>query len=240
MIHLLRAIVLLLVSAAVAAAMLAVLSAMPPMAHAPTVPRAQASAAPADVPRPEVPAAVRFMRAFVARANPSLLVEDPTCALLLPGAIYRQARGRELEWQRLLTLAWQESDFDCHAKNRVDRGGAYGPFQLRRLWSPVIGDPRPQYFDPELAVERVAEVIRYYEETGRYQHLIGRGFRNPLLCLYNTGETKRVNMRYCRRVGAKLGQVQQEWRDFLAAEGPPAAQAPGREGTAGAGRMPAR
>ena len=162
------------------------------------------------------PAEVAFMRAFVAQINPSLPVEDPECAVLLPGAIYRYAREHDLDWQRMLALAWQESDFDCHAKNRQDKGGAYGPFQIRRLWTPVIGDPRPQYYDPELAVERVVQVIKYYQDTDRYQHLVGRGFRNPLLCLYNTGESRpRVNMGYCRQVGRKLEAIQTAWRNYV-------------------------
>ncbi|HKI99609.1 MAG TPA: hypothetical protein VKB51_14135 [bacterium] len=209
MIHVLRAIALLLVSAAIAAVMLAVLSAMPPTARAPGVALRTVV---------HVPPEVRYLRALVARVNPSLPIEDPECALVLPGAIYRSTHMHGLDWQRLATLAWQESDFDCHAKNRVDRGGAYGPFQIRQLWSSVIGDPRPLYFEPELAVERVVQVVRYYQETGRYQHLIGRGFRNPLLCLYNTGETLRVNMVYCRQVGAKLRQLQEGWREFQAHE----------------------
>jgi hypothetical protein len=205
MIHLIRAFKLLGVSTVLAAALLAGLSALPPEARSP--------AGPAPLVLPAAPE-VRFMRAFLARVNPSLPIEDPDCALLLPLAIHRVAREHSLDWRRLLTLAWQESDFDCHAKNRADRGGAYGPFQLRRVWEPVIGDPRPQYFDPELAAQRVAQVVLYYQETQRYQQLIGRRYRNPLLCLYNTGETRRVNRRYCRQVGAKLRLIREAWRDF--------------------------
>jgi hypothetical protein len=209
MIHLIQALKLLGVSALLAVAMLAGISAAPPLARSPERP-------PPLVPAP--PPEVRFMREFLARVNPSLPVEDPDCALLLPAAIHRSARAHALDWRPLLTLAWQESDFDCHAKNRADRGGAYGPFQLRRVWGTVIGDPRPQYFDPELAAERVAQVILYYQETQRLQNLIGRRYRNPLLCLYNSGETRRVNTRYCRQVGAKLKAVRQAWREFTARE----------------------
>lgn len=183
---------------------------------------------------------VRFMRSFIARVNPALVVEDARCAADLPTAILRASRTHGLDWRRLFTLAWQESSFDCHAKNRRDPGGAYGPFQIRPLWASVTGDPRRQYFDPELAVERVVEVARYYRTTRRYEELVQRRFRNPLLCLYNTGENLRVNMRYCREVGDKLELVRTAWARYLA-ESDDAAQAPARtayaprEGAAGQG-----
>lgn len=172
------------------------------------------------------PPEVSFMRAFVAQVNPSLAVEDPECAAVLPGAIYRYGREHALDWRRLLALAWQESDFDCHAKNRADKGGAYGPFQIRRLWEPVIGDPRPQYYDPDLAVARVVQVIKYYQDTDRYRTLVDRNFRNPLLCLYNTGETRRrLNMTYCRRVGRKLQAIEDGWKEYA----PPALRQAARD-----------
>lgn len=198
---------LLLLSFTLAGAILILLSAGPPRLDSPQV----------DVKRVlQVPPEVQFMRELVHRVNPSLRVEDPECAEVLPGAIHHYAVRHGLDWRRILALAWQESDFDCHAKNRADKGGAYGPFQIRRLWEPLIGDPRPQYFDPELAVERVVQVILYYQETGRYEDLVERRFRNPLLCLYNTGEVRRVNMAYCRRVGRKLEAIQQAWGEFEA------------------------
>ena len=165
-------------------------------------------------PPPGISDEVRFMRQFIARVNPPLVVEDEACASLLPGAIHHYAQAHGLDWQGLLALAWQESDFDCHAKNRRDKGGAYGPFQIRRLWEPVTGDPRPRYFDPELAVERVVQVMKYYRETRRYERLVERHFSNPLLCLYNSGETLRVNMGYCRQIGRKLRQVRRAWQAF--------------------------
>lgn len=198
---------LLALSFTLAAVILLFMGALPPHLDSPRVDPRRVLA---------VPEEVRFMRAFVARVNPSLPVEDPACAELLPGAIYRYAESHGLDWPRLLALAWQESDFDCHAKNPRDKGGAYGPFQIRRLWEPVIGDPRPRYFDPELAVERVVQVIKYYRDTARYDRLVERRFRNPLLCLYNTGETRRVNMAYCRQVGRKLERIQEDWRVFQA------------------------
>ena len=205
---LLGALRLLAQGALLAGLLLGALSAAPPRAQAP---------GPAVRPELVVPPAVAFMREFLARVNPSLPVEDPECALALPGAIHRYAREHALDWRKILVLAWQESDFDCHAKNRRDKGGAYGPFQIRRLWEPLIGDPRPQYFDPELAVERVVQVIKYYQDTDRYQNLVDRRFRNPLLCLYNTGESRRrVNMAYCRRVGGKLEAIEEAWREFMA------------------------
>jgi hypothetical protein len=210
MIHLLRALKLLLVSAVLAGAGLLALSSRPPLARAPQVDPLAGLVAPPEV---------RFMRGFVMQVNPSLAVEDPDCAAVLPGAIYRKSLQRGLDWRRVLVLAWQESDFDCHAKNRADRGGAYGPFQLRRLWTPVIGDPRPQYFDPELAVDRVVQVIAYYQDSERYQQLVQQRFHNALLCLYNTGESlRRINMPYCRQVGSKLKTVLAAWRTFQANE----------------------
>ncbi len=139
---------------------------------------------------------------------------------MLPGAIHHYAESHGLDWQGLLALAWQESDFDCHAKNRRAKGGAYGPFQIRRLWEPVIGDPRPRYFDPELAVDRVVQVMKYYQETRRYERLVERHFNNPLLCLYNSGETRRVNMGYCRQIGRKLRQVRRAWGTFQTIQAP--------------------
>lgn len=161
-----------------------------------------------------LPAEVVFMRGFIARVNPALLVEDDGCALGLPAAILRHSENRRLDWRRVLALAWQESSFDCHAKNPFDRGGAYGPFQIRRLWEPLIGDPRRRYFDPELAAKRVTEVLAYYRDTPRFKVLTGQRFRNPLLCLYNTGEVQRVRMRYCRRVGWKLKAINRAWSRF--------------------------
>ncbi|HEX9844752.1 MAG TPA: hypothetical protein VGC20_18480, partial [bacterium] len=137
MIHLIRALKLLGVSTLLAGVLLAALGALAPPVRAPTID---------PLARLVVPPEVRFMREFLMRVNPSLSVEDPECAVLLPGAIHRKAREHSLDWKRMLALAWQESDFDCHAKNRADKGGAYGPFQLRRVWRPIIGDPRPQYF----------------------------------------------------------------------------------------------
>ena len=160
------------------------------------------------------------MRQFIARVNPHLVVEDEACASMLPGAIHHYAESHGLDWQGLLALAWQESDFDCHAKNRRAKGGAYGPFQIRRLWERVIGDPRPRYFDPELAVERVVQVMKYYQETRRYERLVERHFNNPLLCLYNSGETRRVNMGYCRQIGRKLRQVRRAWGIFQTIQAP--------------------
>ena len=156
-----------------------------------------------------------FMRSMISKINPGLTVEDQTCATELPRAILSISKKRELDWVKMFTLAWQESDFDCHAKNKQDIGGAYGPFQIRRIWEPVIGDPREFYFDPELAAKRVVRVIEYYRDTERFKELVDRQFRNPLLCLYNTGETlKRVNMRYCRQAGTKLRVVQEAWREY--------------------------
>ena len=157
---------------------------------------------------------VIFMRELMASINPSLIIEDNQCAVRLPGAIYRKAQEHQLDWLRMFVLAWQESDFDCHAKNRRDKGGAYGPFQIRRLWEPVTGDPRRRYYDPDLAVERVASVLNYYRKTNRYEELVRRGFRHPLLCLYNTGEKQRVNMAYCRTVGKKMRFTQKAWMSF--------------------------
>lgn len=159
-----------------------------------------------------------FMRRFIARVNPALLVEDEACVLGLPPAILRQAEAHGLDWRNILALAWQESAFDCHAKNPHDKGGAYGPFQIRRLWEPIIGDPRRRYFDPDLAVERVAKVMAYYRDTPRYRELETLRFRNPLLCLYNAGEVQRVNMRYCRLIGWKLRAIRKAWNRFQSKE----------------------
>ncbi|MDH5752448.1 MAG: hypothetical protein OEZ59_08535 [Deltaproteobacteria bacterium] len=160
------------------------------------------------------PAEVEFMRGFLKRINPGLQVEDPACAHELPRAIYSHSMANGVEWIKVFVLAWQESDFDCHAKNRRDKGGAFGPFQIRRLWEPLIGDPRHLYFEPQLAVDRVVRVVRYYQDTPRYQELIRRGFRTPLLCLYNSGESQRVNRKYCRTARLKMEAVEESWKEF--------------------------
>ena len=158
---------------------------------------------------------VAFMRDLIGVVNPALMVEDDQCAVRLPWAIQRYAAEHDLDWQHLFVLAWQESHFDCHAKNPLDRGGSYGPFQIRRLWHTVTGDPRHRYYNPELAVERVSLVLKYYLETERYQELVRRRFKNPLLCLYNTGEIQRVNMNYCRKIGKKLSTLKKGWDAYL-------------------------
>lgn len=168
---------------------------------------------PAESP-PPLSASGRFMQEFMLQVNPGLAVEDPDCARGLSLAIAGLASEYQVDWSRLLALAWQESDFDCHAKNRRDKGGAYGPFQIRRLWQPVTGDPRHRYFEPDLAVQRVVQVMLYYRDTPRYSELVRRGFRNPLLCLYNSGEIRPVNMRYCRDVGRKLRLVHRAWERY--------------------------
>jgi hypothetical protein len=160
--------------------------------------------------------AVSYMRLMMERVHPALAAEDPHCAAALPWAILQQARSNRLDWREIFVLAWQESNFDCHAKNRRDRGGSYGPFQIRRLWAPLLGDPRVRYDDPDLAVERVAKVLRYYRETDRHAELTQRAFRYPLLCLYNTGESRRVNLRYCEQIGGKMDIVRKGWRAFQA------------------------
>jgi hypothetical protein len=170
-----------------------------------------ASAEPAD---PEAKAAVEYMRSVMEQVNPSLSVEDAYCATALPWAIYTRASQAELDWRQVFALAWQESRFDCHAKSRQDRGGAYGPFQIRRVWESIVGDPRYRYYDPELAAERVTRILRYYLETDRFAELHTRGFRFPLLCLFNAGEARSVNMDYCRAVGRKMDVVRQGWMDF--------------------------
>ncbi|MBI4083255.1 MAG: hypothetical protein HY423_11660 [Candidatus Lambdaproteobacteria bacterium] len=157
------------------------------------------------------PAEVRFMQQHIQRINPALIVEDEHCVRMLPWSIYRQAESRKLDWRMMFVLAWQESDFDCHAKSLLDRGGAYGPFQIRRLWEPIVGDPRSRYYDPTLAAERVAGVLEYYRATDRYQELVRRRFVYPLLCLYNTGESAEVNMRYCKDVSEKMRQITRSW-----------------------------
>jgi hypothetical protein len=163
---------------------------------------------------PEAKAAVEYMRAVIDQVNPALSVEDSYCATALPWAIYTRAADAELDWRQLFALAWQESRFDCHAKNPKDHGGAFGPFQIRRVWESLVGDPRYHYFDPELAVERVARILRYYQETDRFTELHDRGFRFPLLCLFNAGETKSINMDYCKAVGRKVDVVRRSWSDF--------------------------
>jgi len=163
---------------------------------------------------PEAKAAVEFMRSVIDQVNPSLSVEDAYCASALPWAIYSRAADSELDWRQLFTLAWQESRFDCHAKSKQDRGGAFGPFQIRRVLESIVGDPRYRYFDPELASDRAARILRYYQETDRYAELRKRGFRFPLLCLFNAGEAKDVNMDYCKAVGRKMDVVSKGWTDF--------------------------
>jgi hypothetical protein len=170
-----------------------------------------ASAEPAD---PEAKAAVQFMRAVMEQVNPSLSIEDAYCAAALPWAIYSRAAESELDWRQVFVLAWQESRFDCHAKSRQDRGGAYGPFQIRRVWDSIVGDPRYRYYDPELAADRVTRILRYYQETDRYALLHARGFRFPLLCLFNAGEAKHINMDYCKAVGRKVDSVRKGWAEF--------------------------
>jgi hypothetical protein len=172
-----------------------------------------ANAEPTDL---ETKAAVEFMRTVIDQINPALSVEDSYCATALPWAIYSHATQFELDWRQMFALAWQESRFDCHAKSRQDRGGAYGPFQIRRLWEPLIGDPRYRYYDPELAAARVARILRYYQETERFTLLHRRGFRFPLLCLFNAGEGRDVNMDYCRAVGRKMDVVKRGWTDYRA------------------------
>jgi hypothetical protein len=157
------------------------------------------------------PAEVVFMQQHIRRINPSLLVEDEHCVRMLPWSIYQQAESRRLDWRMMFALAWQESDFDCHAKSQLDRGGAYGPFQIRRLWQPIVGDPRSRYYDPTLAAKRVAGVLEYFQGTERYQELVRRRFAYPLLCLYNTGESAQVNMRYCKDVSDKMRQIARSW-----------------------------
>ncbi len=157
---------------------------------------------------------ILFMRDIIAEVNPALIVEDENCAVRLPWAIHRESVLHGLEWIEVFVLAWQESDFDCHAKNRRDKGGAYGPFQIRRLWQPITGDPRYRYFDPDLAASRVARVLTYYRATGRYDQLVKRRFKNPLLCLYNSGEPNRVNYRYCKKIGRKLTAVRKAWNSY--------------------------
>lgn len=163
---------------------------------------------------PEAKAAVEFMRTVMDKVNPSISVEDGYCASALPWAIYSTATANDLDWQQVFALAWQESRFDCHAKNRHDHGGAYGAFQIRRVWESVVGDPRYRYYDPELAVDRVVRILRYYQETDRYADLHKRGFRFPLLCLYNAGEARQVSMDYCKTVGRKMDVVKRGWQDF--------------------------
>jgi hypothetical protein len=172
-----------------------------------------AKAEPAD---PEAKAAVEFMRTVMDQVNPSLSVEDGYCASALPWAIYTHAGQSELDWRQVFALAWQESRFDCHAKSRQDRGGAFGPFQIRRVWESLVGDPRYRYFDPELAAGRVVRILRYYQETDRFTALYRRGFRFPLLCLFNAGEGRDVNMEYCRAIGRKMDVVKRGWTDFRA------------------------
>lgn len=157
---------------------------------------------------------VTFMREVVGQVNPNLMIEDSECAVKLPWAIYNHSVKYDLDWRKVFALAWQESYFDCHAKNMMDKGGAYGPFQIRRLWLPITGDPRHRYFDPELAVSRVALVLNYYKATPRYKKLRKRRFRYPLLCLYNTGEPNRVNMPYCEAVSRKMNFLERAWEKY--------------------------
>jgi len=170
--------------------------------------------APSEPVDPEAKAAVRYMQAVIEQVNPSISVEDAYCAAALPWAIYTRAEQSELDWRQVFALAWQESRFDCHAKNRRDRGGAYGPFQIRRMWESIVGDPRYRYYDPELAADRVTRILSYYRETDRFALLNARGFRFPLLCLFNAGEAKDVNMDYCRAVDRKADAVRKGWAEF--------------------------
>ena len=168
----------------------------------------------AEAADPEAKAAVEFMRSIMDQVNPALTVEDSYCATALPWAIYSRAAESDLDWKQVFTLAWQESRFDCHAKSRQDRGGAFGPYQIRRVWESIVGDPRYRYFDPELATDRVIRVLRYYQETDRYTDLHRRGFRFPLLCLFNAGEARSINMAYCKAIGRKMDEVARGWADF--------------------------
>jgi hypothetical protein len=174
----------------------------------------------APVPAEEVDPAARdavgFMRSVMDQVNPALAIEDSHCVKTLPRAIYKHSEAMGVDWREVFTLAWQESAFDCHAKNRRDRGGAYGPFQIRRLWEAQIGDPRIRYYDPELAVKRVLRVLRYYRESDRYKELKRQGFRFPLLCLYNAGESQQVGRGYCLKVGRKMDAVRKGWKDYQA------------------------
>ena len=163
---------------------------------------------------PEAKAAVEFMRTVMDQVNPSLSVEDAYCAAALPWAIFTRATESELDWRQVFALAWQESRFDCHAKSKADRGGAFGPFQIRRVWESIVGDPRYRYYDPELATHRVVRILRYYQETDRFSELHRRGFRFPLLCLFNAGEAREINMDYCKAVGRKMDVVKRGWADF--------------------------
>jgi hypothetical protein len=165
---------------------------------------------------PEAKAAVEFMRTVIGQVNPSLSVEDAYCASALPWAIYSNATESDLDWRQVFALAWQESRFDCHAKSSKDRGGAFGPFQIRRVWESLVGDPRYRYYDPELAASRVVRVLRYYQDTDRLTELRKRGFRFPLLCLFNAGEAREVNKDYCKAVGRKMDVVRKGWSDFKA------------------------
>lgn len=173
-----------------------------------------AQAAAAESADPEAKGAVEFMRSIIDQVNPSLSVEDSYCATALPWAIYTRASESDLDWKQVFALAWQESRFDCHAKNTHDHGGAFGPFQIRRVWESIVGDPRYRYFDPELAADRAARILRYYEETDRYTDLHSRGYRFPLLCLFNAGETRSINMDYCKAIGRKMDVVNKGWTDF--------------------------
>jgi hypothetical protein len=165
---------------------------------------------------PEAKAAVEFMRTVMDQVNPALSVEDGYCASALPWAIYSHATDSDLDWRQVFALAWQESRFDCHAKSKKDRGGAYGPFQIRRVWEGVLGDPRYRYYDPELAADRAARIMRYFRETDRFAELSRRGFRFPLLCMFNSGEAGSVDTEYCKAVGRKMDLVRKGWADFKA------------------------
>lgn len=187
----------------------------PPPAEAPTrSKRVLVAPLPPRKPSPGEAAEVHFMRRVMTSVNLTLETEDPHCVRQLPLAILREAAAHDLDWRQVFALAWQESAFDCHAKNRRDKGVAYGPFQIRPLWRPVIGDPRPDYFDPGVAVARVVNVLLYFRESERYRELVRRGFRYPLLCLYQSGEQKPVNMAYCRAVGDKVRDVAARWADY--------------------------
>ena len=173
----------------------------------------QPPAATTDVPPRE---AVVFMRSVMEQVNPSLVIEDSHCATNLPWAIVQQTRAAKMDWMEVFVLAWQESNFDCHAKSKKDKGGAYGPFQIRRVWESLIGDPRVRYYDPDLAVKRVTKILRYYATSSRRDLLVQRQFRYPMLCLYNTGESRNVNMKYCKEVGRKMDAALKGWKDYQA------------------------
>ncbi len=75
-------------------------------------------------------------------------------------------------------------------------------------------------FAPYFCAERVFEPVNGGMETQRYERLVERQFNNPLLCLYNSGETLRVNMGYCRQIARKLRQVRRAWESFQTIQAP--------------------